>query len=483
MTLHNIITKLFINNKFVDSKSKQTFDTINPATEQVLASVQRANSHDVDAAVKAARNAFVKWRDVSGADRRDLLLKFANLIEENQQYLAEIESADNGKPISEARDGDIAEGIKCVKYFAGWADKLSGQTIPVENTASFCMTVHEPVGVVGAIIPWNFPIVLFLWKVPPIIASGCTCVIKSSEKTPLTALLLAQLVKEAGFPAGVINVLSGFGPDCGAALAKHPRVDKIVFTGSTATGHKIVQYSAESNLKKVTLELGGKSPLIICDDADLEAAADAAHGGLFSNQGQVCCCASRIFVDAKIYDKFAKLCIDRAKKISFGTEEGKFQGPQVDEIQFKKILAYIESGKQEGAKCVLGGNRYGTKGYYIEPTIFCDVKDEMKIAKEEIFGPVMQLLKFENVEEAIARSNATKFGLAAGVFSNNIARAMGIATRLQAGTVWVNHYGDSDVSVPFGGYKESGWGKDNGKYALENYMEVKTISFPINKYH
>jgi len=482
MALDSVITKLFINNELVDSESKQTFDTINPATEEVFAQVQRGDKADVDKAVNCAKAAFVKWRDVSGPARRDLILKYASLVEENQQFLAEIESKDNGKPVSIARDVDIGLAIKCLRYFAGWADKISGKTIPVENTASMAFTIHEPIGVVGAIIPWNFPLLMFVWKIAPILACGNTCIIKSSEKTPLTALLMGQLAKDAGFPAGVVNVLSGYGPDCGAALAAHPDVDKVAFTGSTKVGHEIVKYSANSNLKKVSLELGGKSPLIICDDADLEQAADAAHIGLFLNHGQCCCASSRIFVDAKIHDKFVQMCIERAKKIAIGTEEGKFQGPQVDKIQFEKILHYIESGKQEGAKCVLGGKRLGTKGYFLEPTIFTNVEDEMKISKEEIFGPVMQLMKFNTIEEAIERANNTSYGLAAGVCSINLAKAMGIAKRLQAGTVWINQYDDFDAALPFGGYRESGWGRDKGEYALENYMEVKTINFPVNNY-
>lgn len=299
----------------------------------------------------------------------------------------------------------------------------------------------------------------------------------------MTALLLAQLIKEAGFPAGVVNVVCGSGPDCGKPLALHPDVDKVAFTGSSAVGRKIVKYSGESNLKKCTLELGGKSPLIICDDADLKLAAGAAFIGLFLNHGQCCCASSRIFVDSKIYDKFAAMMVEKAKGITMGTEEGKFQGPQVDVIQFNKILEYISSGKEEGAKCILGGNRAGDKGYYIEPTIFTNVTDDMKIAKEEIFGPVMQLLKFDTIQEAIDRANSTSYGLASGVCSQDIAKAMGIAKRLQAGTVWVNSYNDFDAALPFGGYKESGWGRDKSEYALENYMEVKTVQFPIINYH
>lgn len=482
MMKKQILTQLFIHNEFVDSADKRTFDTINPATEEVIASVQRGNAADVELAVASAKKAFVSWRDVSGPARRDLMLKYADLMEENAQYLAEIESLDNGKPVSIARDVDIQLGIKCMRYFAGWADKITGKTIPTEDTSSMSFTIHEPVGVVGGIIPWNFPILMYIWKIAPILATGCTCVIKSSEKTPLTALLMAQLAKDAGIPAGVINVLSGYGPDCGQALAMHPDVDKVSFTGSTKTGHKIVEYASASNLKKVQLELGGKSPLIICDDADLEQAADAAHIGLFLNHGQCCCASSRIFVDAKIHDKFVEMCVERAKKIAIGTEEGKFQGPQVDKIQFDKILGYIESGKNEGAECVLGGNRLGNKGYFLEPTIFTGVKDDMKIAKEEIFGPVMQLMKFDTIEEAIERANATSYGLAAGVCSTNIARAMGIAKRLKAGTIWVNKYDDFDAALPFGGYRESGWGRDKGEYALDNYTEIKVVNFPVNNY-
>lgn len=482
MILDSVSTQLFINNEFVDSVSGATFETIDPSTESVLATVQRANKDDVDVAVKAATNAFTTWRDVSGPDRRDLLLKLASLMEENQQFLAEWESKDNGKPVSIARDVDIALGIKHLRYFAGWADKIQGKTIPVEDVNSMAMTVHEPVGVVGCIIPWNFPILMMIWKLGPLLACGCTTVLKSSEKTPLTALMMAQLIKEAGFPAGVVNVLSGYGPDCGNAIAVHPGIDKVAFTGSSAVGHEIVKASGESNLKRVTLELGGKSALIICDDADLDQAADAAHVGLFLNHGQCCCASSRIFIDAKIHDKFVEKCVERAKAQKLGTEEGMDQGPQVDKIQYDKVMNYIAGGIREGATCKLGGKRWGEKGYYIEPTIFTDVTDEMTIAKEEIFGPVMQLMKFDTIEEAILRANNTNYGLAAGVCSTNIAKALGIAKRLRAGTIWINMYDNFDAAIPFGGYKESGWGREKGEYALENFTEVKMIQFPVNNY-
>jgi len=482
-TMLKPITQHFINNEFVNSIDGTTFETIDPSTEKVLAVVQRAKEADVNIAVQAARKAFLKWRDVSGPNRRDLILKLATLMEENAQALAEWESKDNGKPISVARDGDIYLAIQQLRYFAGWADKIQGKTIQTENNAEImAMTIHEPVGVVGCIIPWNFPITMMSWKLGPLLACGCTTVLKSSEKTPLTALLICDLIQKAGFPPGVVNVLSGYGPDCGSAIAKHPDIDKVAFTGSSAVGHTIVRNSAESNLKRVTLELGGKSALIVCDDADLDKAAEVAHVGLFLNQGQCCCASSRILVDEKVHDAFAQKCVDRLKSVKLGTEEGMDQGPQVDDIQFNKIMKYIQSGKDEGAKCVTGGKRATEVGYYIEPTIFTNVQDDMTIAKEEIFGPVMQLMKFKTIEEAILRANSTHYGLAAGVMSTDIAKAVGIARKLDAGTVWVNMYDDFDAAIPFGGYKESGWGREKGEYALENYTNVKVIEFPITKY-
>jgi acyl-CoA reductase-like NAD-dependent aldehyde dehydrogenase len=393
MSLNSIKTQLFINNEFVDSKSGESFDTIDPSNEEVLATVQRASKDDVDLAVTAATNAFTTWRNVSGPERRDLLLKLASLIEENQQFLAEWESKDGGKSVTLARNIDIDLSIKNLRYFAGWADKIQGKTVPTENVNTMAMTIHEPVGVVGCIIPWNFPILIMIWKLAPLLSCGCTAVLKSSEKTPITALLIAQLIKEAGFPAGVVNILSGYGLDCGSAIALHPNINKITFTGSSAVGRKIVKASGEGNLKKVTLELGGKSALIICDDADLDQAADIAQRGLFFHSGQMCNAYSRTFVDAKIYDAFVQKCIERAEKQKLGNSTGLDQEPIIDKIQYDRVMNFIESGKQEGAKCETGGKRFGEKGYFIEPTIFSNVTDDMKIAKEEIFGPVMQLMK------------------------------------------------------------------------------------------
>lgn len=478
-----IRTQHFINNEWVDSEDGVTFDTVNPSTEETISSVQAAGVADVNKAVAAAKAALFTWRDVSGPARRDLLLKLADLMEKNKQRLAEVESLDNGKPVSVARDVDIGLAIQHFRYFAGWADKgLQGKTIPIENVDIFSMTVHEPVGVVGCIIPWNFPILMLAWKWAPLLACGCTCVMKSSEKTPLTALMCCDLAMQAGFPAGVINVVSGYGNPAGDAIARHPDIAKVCFTGSSGVGHRIVEASGQSNLKKVTLELGGKSALIVCDDANLDDAVEICHIGLFLNQGQCCCASSRILVDEKISDEFAERCAKKAREMKIGTEEGCQHGPQVDKIQFDKVMGYIEKGKAEGAKCLEGGERHGDKGYYIKPTVFADVEDGMTIAKEEIFGPVMQLMKFKTVEEAITRANNTEFGLAAGVCSTNIAKAMGIARRLHAGSVWINTYDNFDAAVPFGGYKESGWGREKSEYALANFTEVKTIQFPMTNF-
>jgi aldehyde dehydrogenase (NAD+) len=474
-------TQHYINGAWVDSIEPKTFATINPETEEKICDVQEAGPKDVDAAVTAARKAFKTWRDVPGTKRRDLMLKLADLLETHKQKLAEVESLDNGKPVSVARDVDIYLAVQHFRYYAGWADKgMQGKTIPCENTGHFAMTVHEPVGVVGCVIPWNFPILMLVWKWAPLLACGCTCVMKSSEKTPLTALMMCDLAHEAGFPPGVLNVMSGFGPGCGEAICKHMDVDKVCFTGSSVVGHKIIGMAGESNMKRVTLELGGKSPLIIMEDADLDKAADVAHVGLFLNHGQCCCASSRIFVHANVADKFAEKAVERAKGIKLGTKEGDNQGPQVDKIQFDKIMNYIQSGKDEGAECILGGGRSGEKGYYVEPTVFKNVKDDMKIAKEEIFGPVMQLMTFTTTEEAIERANNTNYGLAAGVCGTNIAELFGVARRLQSGTVWINCYDDFDAAIPFGGYKESGWGREKSEYALENYTEVKCIQFPTS---
>jgi len=433
-------TRLFINGEFVNSASGKTFPCVNPATEEVICQVQEAGEQDVEKAVAAARAAFQKgspWRTMPSSGRRDLMLKLADLIQRDQNHLAELESLDNGKPLSASmqRYGaaiDLVLVTQCVRYYAGWSDKLTGTTIPVDGK-NLVYTQREPVGVCAAIIPWNFPLLMFAWKICPALAAGCTIIIKTSEKTPLSALALCKLIQEAGFPKGVVNVLSGFGPTAGAPLAMHKDVNKIAFTGSTQVGHMIMKMAAESNLKRVTLELGGKSPLIVFDDCDLDQAVAAANLGLFMNHGQCCAAGSRVFVQSGIYDKFVAKSVEMAKSKKVGDPfmEGIDQGPLVDDIQFKKVLGYIDSGKKEGAKVLCGGNRHGNKGYFVEPTIFGDVKDSMEIAREEIFGPVMSILKFDNVEEVIERANNSMYGLAAGICSRDVGKCVRVASELQ----------------------------------------------------
>lgn len=487
MKLDQIETRLFINNEFVNSVSGKTFNTVNPATEEVIAAVQEADAADVDIAVAAAKAAFAigsPWRTMDASDRGKLLNKLADLMERDTDYLEELEALDNGKPLG--REGqygtkvDVALTIKLYRYAAGWADKITGKTIPVDGNV-FCYTRREPVGVCGAIIPWNFPLAMQSWKLGPALATGCTVVMKTSEKTPLTALHVSKLIKEAGFPAGVVNTLSGFGVTAGARLAKHPEVDKIAFTGSTAVGHLIAKFAAESNLKRVTLELGGKSPVIVCDDADLDVAVGATHVGLFLNQGQCCCAGSRVFVQDTIYDKFVARMVEKVKATKLGgyTEKDVEQGPQVDDIQFKRVMGYIETGKAEGGTVATGGGRHGDKGYFIQPTIFTDLTDDMTIVKEEIFGPVMTILKWSTDEEVIQRANNTIYGLGAGIMSQNIGRAIGLANQIRAGSVWINTYDDFSVQAPFGGYKQSGHGREKGEECLENYLETKCVFVPL----
>jgi len=483
-----IETRLFIGGKFVNSVSGKTFPVVDPSNEKVICHVQEADAADVDLAVAAARAAFKTgspWRSTEASGRRDLMLKLAALIERDQDYFIKLESLDNGKPMAadfshygSAIDMHLVKD--CFKYYAGWADKITGKTMDVGGN-QFAYTSMEAVGVCGMIIPWNFPLLMLTWKIAPALAAGCTMVLKSSEKTPLSALHFAKLVIEAGFPEGTVNILSGFGPTAGAALSAHMDVDAIKFTGSTAVGKKIMVAAANSNLKKCSLELGGKSPLIVFDDADLEQAVAVAQAGLFLNQGQVCCASSRLFVQDTIYDAFVKRTVEEAEKRTIGGPmSGSVQGPQVDDIQFKNVLGYIEKGKAEGASCLTGGERHGELGYYVKPTVFGDVTDEMTIAKEEIFGPVMSILKFSTVEEAIERANNTIYGLAAGVCTRDIGKALKVTSQLRAGTCWINTFNSFSAQAPFGGYGQSGLGRDLGEYALDNYMEVKTVIVPMD---
>lgn len=478
-------TKLFINNKFVDAKSGKTFETVNPATGQVITRVAEADAADVDLAVQAAKNAFrlgSPWRRSDAAWRGELLNKLADLMERDKQHLAALESLDNGKPYHIALAVDVPASIETLRYYAGWADKIHGKTIPVRGDF-LTYTRHEPVGVAGQIIPWNFPLLMQAWKLGPALAAGCTVVMKVAEQTPLSALHVCKLIEEAGFPPGVVNLLTGFGPTAGAAIVNHPDVDKVAFTGSTEVGGLIAAQAAKT-FKRVTLELGGKSPNIVMGDlkgADLDYAVGQSSFGLFFNQGQCCCAGSRIFVQENVYDEFVERSVEAAKKIRVGDPfDGRTdQGPQVDQEQMVKILDLISSGKKQGARLLLGGARHGDQGYFVQPTVFADVKDDMRICREEIFGPVMQILKFKTVDEVIERANNTEYGLAASVFTKNIDNAVQISNSLRAGTVWINCYDNFDVAAPFGGYKASGYGREKGEYGLNNYLEVKCVTMKI----
>jgi aldehyde dehydrogenase (NAD+) len=474
-------TQLLINNKWVESVSGRRFATINPSTGEVICDVAEADSADVDKAVQAARRAFTtgEWPQMSATRRGELLYKLADLIAENIEELARLETLDNGKPLQEALL-DLYLVIACYRYYAGWADKVQGQTIPI-NGPYFCYTRHEPVGVVGQIIPWNFPLLMQAWKLAPALAMGNTVVMKTAEQTPLSALRVGELIIEAGFPPGVVNLLSGYGPTAGAAIARHRDIDKVAFTGSTEVGHLIMAAAAKSNLKRVTLELGGKSPNIVFADADMEAAIAGAHLGLFFNQGQCCCAGSRVFVEEKCYDEFVAKTVATAQQRIVGNpfDINTQQGPQVDQNQFDRVMSYINSGMQEGAQMLCGGNRVGDQGYFIAPTVFADVRDEMKIAQEEIFGPVMSIIKFKDVDEVIHRANNTMYGLAAAVWTQDITKAHAIANNVRAGTVWVNCYDVLDPAAPFGGFKQSGMGRELGEYGLQQYTEVKTVTIKL----
>lgn len=477
-------TQLFINNEFVNSVSGATFPTYNPATEEVIAQVQEADVADVDLAVAAARKAFSlnsEWRKMNASDRGQLIHKFAQLMRRDQDELARLESLNCGKAYNDAL-GDIDFSIKGIEYYAGWADKIHGQTIPVDGPF-FTYTRHEPIGVCGQIIPWNYPILMFAWKFGPAIAAGNTVVMKPAEQTPLTALALAALVKEAGFPPGVFNIVPGYGPKAGNAIAMHNDINKVAFTGSTIVGRKIQEASAKSNLKRVSLELGGKSPFIIfdLDDEGLQRAAEDTANSIFGNNGQSCCASSRVFVQESVHDKFvAKLkAVAEAKVVGDPFSTSTTNGALISELQFNKVLNYIKTGKEQGAKVVTGGERCAPKGYFIPPTVFVDVQDDMTIAKEEIFGPVVSVFKFKDIEEGLRRANATTYGLAAGIYSNDINKVLTLAHSLDAGSVWVNCYEVVQNQAPFGGFKQSGFGRELGEYGLHEYTEVKNVTIRL----
>ena len=469
--------ELFIDGKFVPSVSGKTFETVNPSTEEVLALVSEAQEEDIELAVKAARSAFESgpWPDLSASERARLIYKFADLIEEHREELAQLEALDNGKPYTVALTDDIPATVEQFRYYAGWATKILGQTVPISKDY-LNFTRHEPVGVVGQIIPWNYPLTMASWKMGAALATGCTIVIKPAEQTPLSILYAAKLLQEAGFPAGVVNIVPGFGATAGAAIVNHPDVDKIAFTGSTATGKYIMRQAAES-IKNITLELGGKSPNIILEDADLEEAIYGAFNGIMYNHGQNCSAGSRIYVHRKHYDRVVEELTHMANKVKLGDgmDMETEMGPLVSKKQFERVLGYIEKGKAEGARVAAGGNKTGEKGYFIQPTVFANVTDDMVIAKEEIFGPVVVVMAFDTVEEVIERANNTQYGLAAGVWTKDIKTAHKVANKLKAGTVWINDYNLEDPAAAFGGYKQSGIGREMGTYALDNYTEVKSV--------
>ncbi|KAL6881774.1 aldehyde dehydrogenase domain-containing protein [Trichoderma longibrachiatum] len=471
---------LFINNEFVESVDKKKFEVINPATEEVITSVCEGTEKDVDLAVAAARKAFnTTWRTTSPGERGRLMLKLADLAEKNLELLAAVESLDNGKSITMAK-GDVGAVVGCIRYYGGWADKIEGKTLDIAPDM-FNYTRPEPLGVCGQIIPWNFPLLMLAWKIGPALATGNTIVMKSAEQTPLSALVFAGLVKEAGFPPGVFNLISGFGKTAGAAIAAHMDIDKVAFTGSTMVGRSIMKAAAASNLKKVTLELGGKSPNIVFNDADIEQAISWVNFGIYYNHGQTCCAGTRIFVQEGIYDKFLEAFKERAQKNKVGDpfHHETFQGPQVSQLQFDRIMGYIQSGKEEGAKVEVGGERHGDKGYFIKPTVFSNVHPDMKIMREEIFGPVAAIAKFKDEEEVIRMGNDTNYGLAAAVHTRDLNTAIRVSNALQAGTVWVNCYNLLHHQMPFGGYKESGIGRELGEAALANYTQNKSVAIRL----
>ncbi len=473
--------KLLIGGKWVPSASGKTFKTHNPANDAVLCEVAEGNKEDVDRAVKAARKAFEEgpWRKLRATERGHLLYRLADEIEKRAEEFAQLETLDNGKPIRESRYVDIPQVVETFRYYAGWCTKLEGETTNV-NQSFFTYTLREPVGVVGQIIPWNFPLLMAAWKLGPALACGNTLVLKPAEQTPLSAIRLGEIICDLGFPDGVVNVVTGFGPDAaGEALARHMDVDKIAFTGEDKTGRHILEYSA-GNLKRVSLELGGKAPNIVFADADMEAAIKGAIMGIFFNQGQVCCAGSRLFLEKKVHDEFLEKLSDKASKMRQGPglDEKTQIGPQVSRDQVKRILDYIEIAKKEGAKLVCGGDQPGGElkdGYFVKPTIFKGVNNKMRIAQEEVFGPVLSVIPFDTIEEVAAEANKTTYGLSGAVWTNNIKKAHKLASHIKAGTIWVNCFNAFDPAVPFGGYKMSGYGRELGKHSIELYTQIKSV--------
>ncbi len=475
--------KLLINGKWVNAASGKTFPTYNPATGEVLAQIAEGDRADIDAAVKAAREAFDSgpWRQMTSSERGKLIWKLADLLEEHTEEFATLETLDNGKPLTVARAADVPLAVDMFRYMAGWATKLEGTTIPISvpytpGAQYLAYTLREPVGVVGQIIPWNFPLLMAAWKLGPALAAGCTVVLKPAEQTPLSALRLGELIMEAGFPEGVVNVVTGFGETAGAALAAHDAVDKVAFTGSTEVG-KLIVHAATGNLKKVSLELGGKSPNVVFKDSDLDTAISGSASAIFFNHGQCCCAGSRLYVERPVFDKVVDGVAAKAKKIKVGSglEPNTQMGPLVSEEQLQRVCNYLEIGMKEGARAVSGGKKMGDKGYFVEPTVLVDTKENMRVVQEEIFGPVVAAIPFDDSEELIPRANDTVYGLAAGIWTKDISKAHRVAAALRAGTVWINCYNIFDAALPFGGYTQSGWGREMGKDVLELYTQTKAV--------
>jgi len=474
---------MLIGGKWVNAASGKTFPTYNPATSEVLAQVAEGDRADIDLAVKAARKAFDSgpWTRLTASERGRLVWKLADLLEEHLEEFATIETLDNGKPLTVARAADVPLAVDMFRYMAGWATKLEGTTIPLSvpytpGANYHAYTLREPVGVVGQIIPWNFPLLMAAWKLAPALASGCTVVLKPAEQTPLSALRLGELIMEAGFPDGVVNVVPGYGETAGAALASHDLVDKIAFTGSTEVG-KLIVHAATGNLKKVSLELGGKSPNVVFKDADMDLAIGGAASAIFFNHGQCCCAGSRLYVERPVFDRVVEGVAAKAKKIKVGSglDPATHMGPLVSEEQLQRVCNYLEIGMAEGAKAASGGRKIGGKGYFVEPTVLVDTTDYMKVVQEEIFGPVVAAIPFDNPEELLTRANDSIYGLAAGIWTHDISKAHRTAALLRAGTVWINCYNIFDAALPFGGYKQSGWGREMGKDVLNLYTQTKAV--------
>jgi acyl-CoA reductase-like NAD-dependent aldehyde dehydrogenase len=476
--------KMLIDGEWVDAASGETFDAIYPATGEVIAKIAAGGKEDVDRAAKAARHAFESgdYSKMNGTDRGKLLWRIADLMQQHIEELAELETLENGKPLIESRKVDMPKTIECFRYYAGWAGKTTGETMETNSHhKAFTFTLREPIGVCGQIIPWNFPLQMAAWKIAPAVACGNTVVIKPAEQTSLSILRLGELMLEAGIPKGVVNIVTGMGEAAGAAIVDHPEIDKIAFTGSVEVG-KLIMRNAAASLKKVTLELGGKSPNVIFADADLEFAAKLALAGIFYNQGEMCTAGSRIMIEAAARDEFMEILTTRARKMVVGDplDMKTRMGSLVSEEQMNRVLSYVEKGKSEGANLLVGGERIGDRGYFVGPTVFGDVNNGMAIAQEEIFGPVASVITFNDLNDALSIANGTRYGLAAGVWTRDIKKAMAFAKGAKAGTVWVNTYNITDNALPFGGYKESGFGRELGAAAIEAYTQVKTVWMDLN---